>query len=204
MLTSRAGPAPRYSLRVNCRNRPRLAAFVRLLGGLDPDRDGILIFAEAGTSDPGFWVHADLVGAPSPGNECPDGARSLSVAVNRVRPPGALMGAVRAGAPLRGYEVVTLRAYRDGSGDWWLGQRSYNKKSGWSRTQPVLGPLSDAGFRLEFYAAEGGAATRPEDIARIEVMVVGRTGAAVGRPGQLRRRLVDTVVTQAALRNMWR
>lgn len=42
VLTSRAGSAPRYSLRVNCRNRPRLAAFVRLLGGLEPDYKRVL------------------------------------------------------------------------------------------------------------------------------------------------------------------
>ena len=42
VLFSRYGPAPRYSLRVNCRNRPRLAAFVRLLGGLEPDYRRVL------------------------------------------------------------------------------------------------------------------------------------------------------------------
>ena len=36
LLESRFASAPRYSLRTNCRNTPRIAEMIRLLGGLDP------------------------------------------------------------------------------------------------------------------------------------------------------------------------
>lgn len=38
----RGGRAPVYSLRVNCRNKPRVAALVRILSHLDPDYERIL------------------------------------------------------------------------------------------------------------------------------------------------------------------
>jgi len=40
-LTARVGEFTQYSLRLNCRNRPRVATFARLLGGLKPDYLGI-------------------------------------------------------------------------------------------------------------------------------------------------------------------
>lgn len=36
-LSAAAGYVPQFSLRINCRNSPRIAALVRLLGGLTPD-----------------------------------------------------------------------------------------------------------------------------------------------------------------------
>jgi len=42
LLNRRVGHVPICSLRVNCRNTPRIAGFTRLLGGLDPDYSRIL------------------------------------------------------------------------------------------------------------------------------------------------------------------
>ncbi|MFC1769704.1 NERD domain-containing protein [Nitrospirota bacterium] len=41
-LESRAGSIPKYSLRKNCRNTPRISSYARLLGGLEPDYSSIL------------------------------------------------------------------------------------------------------------------------------------------------------------------
>jgi RecA/RadA recombinase len=42
VLTQRSGPAPVYTLRVNCRNPPRVAAFVTLLGAVSPEYSRVL------------------------------------------------------------------------------------------------------------------------------------------------------------------
>jgi hypothetical protein len=42
LLSMRVGQAPIYSLRVNCRNTPRIASVARLLGGLNPDYQRVL------------------------------------------------------------------------------------------------------------------------------------------------------------------
>jgi superfamily I DNA/RNA helicase len=42
IINTRVGQVPMYSLRVNCRNTPRVASVARLLGGLDPDYSRIL------------------------------------------------------------------------------------------------------------------------------------------------------------------
>ena len=41
-LSRRVGQVSRYSLRVNCRNTPRIASVARLLGGLNPDYQRVL------------------------------------------------------------------------------------------------------------------------------------------------------------------
>jgi len=41
-LETRGGHAPKYSLRINCRNTPRIALFTYLLGGLDPSYSRVL------------------------------------------------------------------------------------------------------------------------------------------------------------------
>jgi DNA polymerase III delta prime subunit len=42
LLEARSGNFPLFSLRVNCRNAPRIASLVRLLGGLTPDYSRVL------------------------------------------------------------------------------------------------------------------------------------------------------------------
>jgi superfamily I DNA/RNA helicase len=42
LLKQRTGGAPSFSLRVNCRNSPRIASLVHLLGGLTPDYSRVL------------------------------------------------------------------------------------------------------------------------------------------------------------------
>jgi hypothetical protein len=166
------------------------------LRGLDAERDSVVVYAEADSSTAGddHWVHAGLA-AVAAGNDCPDGARSLTLTLAPVHPPGGL-AAVRAGAPLRGVELVRVSAYRDAQGDWWLGLRQFNKGSGWSAIQPVLGPLEPSGLRFDYLDADGGAAPEPQGIARVAISVVG----AGSRPLLLR----DTVSLAVTLRgNPW-
>lgn len=42
LLKARSGSYPVFSLRVNCRNSPRIASLVRMLGGLNPDYSRVL------------------------------------------------------------------------------------------------------------------------------------------------------------------
>lgn len=170
------------------------------LRALDPDRDGILIYAQGSAWDPGFWLHGNLASAPASGSDCPGGSPGISIALTGLRPPGGL-AAVRVGAPVRGYEIVMLRSYRDGRGDWWLGQRALSRSGGWSRTQPVLGPLAADGLELSYYTAQGALAQVPSEVTRIALRVVARSRDPIGLPGQPRAYLVDSVVAHAALRN---
>ncbi|MFQ6045149.1 MAG: prepilin-type N-terminal cleavage/methylation domain-containing protein [Gemmatimonadales bacterium] len=170
------------------------------LRALDADRDAVLIFAQQDAWDRGLWIHADVEREPVGGNDCPGGSPSISVSLTGVRPMGSLVR-VRAGAPVRGYETVTLRSYRDSRGDWWLGQRTLSKVSGWSRTQPVLGPLAARGLELGYYTAGGGRARAPGEVTRIALILVGQSRVRVGRPGETRSYLADTIVAHAALRN---
>jgi prepilin-type N-terminal cleavage/methylation domain-containing protein len=151
---------------------------------LDPEQDSVLVLAGATR-----WLHADVVSAIS-GNDCPGGGPSLRLTL---RPPLAGADSVVAGSPVRAFEVVEWRAYRDAAGDTWLGQRRHQKRLGWSTFQPVTGPLRQPGLAFSYHGADGAPAdpTGP-GVARITVTIVATS---------LDRRTVDSVVTHVALRN---
>ncbi len=165
----------------------------------DPARHWLLIFAEADpmTATDNHWVRADLADAAR-GSACPAQAPSITVSVVNVVPPGSLKD-VQRGAPLRSYELVELRGYRDGRGDWWLGVR---RRAGrrWSATQPVLGPLAAGGLRLSYWHSTGARASSATDVARIGITLIGRSNEPVRAPtGQ--RHLLDTLSIQIVLKN---
>jgi hypothetical protein len=93
--------------------------------------------------------------------------------------------------PIRIYEVVQLRAYRQG-GQTWLGARSV---SAGETIQPVLGPLATDGFRLEFFAADGTPAADPAAVRSVGVLLRGAgDGFSTG----------DSLSTRVHLRNAGR
>jgi superfamily I DNA/RNA helicase len=88
----RGAGAPLYSLRTNCRNTPRVAAFVRLLSHLDPDYSGI--------RRPDDGVEPELRFHAGPG----DAPRALIRALTELRAVG-----------YRGRDVAVLSARNSGS-----------------------------------------------------------------------------------------
>jgi hypothetical protein len=143
-------------------------------------------------------VHADVTGLAY-GSLCPGGQPSVTVTLGNVYPVGAL-GDVTAGTPVRGYEVLRVLTYQDARGDAWLGVQQFTKGSGWSSTQPLLGPLAGRGVQFTYLDSAGTSTTSEEDVARIEVLVPGMTREPVRSAGRLQR-VIDTLSTTVAVRN---
>lgn len=168
---------------------------------LEAGRDSVMIFAEADSSRRGdnFWIHANVGWPPVTGVACPGGAPSVTVQLDNVRPSGGL-GDVTAGAPVRNFEMVRISTYTDVQGDQWLGGSRYDKSSGWSDTEPLLGPLAASGLQLAYFDSTGAVTTNASNVALIELVVIGQTAQPVRATGGIRR-AVDTLVTSVALRN---
>ena len=58
-LSQRSGSAPRYSLRTNCRNTPRIATLVRLLAKLEPDYARVLRADDGVEPDLRFYANEE-------------------------------------------------------------------------------------------------------------------------------------------------
>ncbi|HEY8104640.1 MAG TPA: prepilin-type N-terminal cleavage/methylation domain-containing protein [Gemmatimonadales bacterium] len=122
---------------------------------------------------------------------------------------GTLLGAtghadsLTIGAPFRTYEVMVYRLYQSGSTHY-LGARSAS--AGEAALQPMLGPLTPNGFRLDYYDSTGTVpAARPADVRSIQVTLIGQsdqrvTGTGAGSPTVA----TDSVVTRVTLRNALR
>ena len=166
----------------------------------DPTRDSVVLFAEADptTRMDNFWVHAN-VSAVSYGSLCPGTQPSVTVTLSNVYPVGGL-GKATAGTPVRGYEMLQLLTYQDARGDAWLGVRQLLKATGWTTTQPLLGPLAGRGVRFTYLDTAGVVTTQPTSVARIGIMVPGMTLEPVRSAGRLQR-VIDSLSTTVAVRN---
>ncbi len=168
---------------------------------IDANRDSVFVFAEGtlSTRTDNYWVHTNVSSVDLTATTCPAGAASIVVNVNGVTPNHGLTD-VRSGSPVRSFEMVRIVAYADAFGDQWLGAETYTKASGWSNTQPLLGPLAASGLQLTYFDAMGNSTATPGNVARIGVMVIGETSTPVRTAGGLQP-AVDTLVTDIALRN---
>lgn len=157
------------------------------LRALDPSRDSVLLYKEGDPlrSDDDAWVSAGAVAAAA--DRCPGGSAGTRVTLR-----GADVSALGAGAPLRTFEILDYRLYRDAAGDWWLGVRGPDPP-GWAATSPIAGPLSArVGLGIRLLGADGLAA--PAGSARIvEVTVRGAPGPR-GAPA-------DTALARLPFRN---
>ena len=169
----------------------------------NPARDSVVIFAEANpvTRLDNYWIHANVM-AVSYGGLCPGGQPSVTVTLNGVSPSGGLADAT-AGAPVRGYEMLQALTYQDARGDAWLGVRQYVKGSGWTATQPLLGPLAGRGIEFTYLDTVGVTTNQESEVARVEVLVPGMTREPVRAAGRLQR-VIDTLGTTVAVRNNFR
>lgn len=146
--------------------------------GLDPETDSLMLHVVYGRS----WARVDLV-AVSGGSACPGETPSFRLEVSGDFP------ALNSGTPIRAFERTRLHLYR--SGDFWLGGNRRRKNGTWTRTQPIIGPLTSDGFRLEYFA--GALSTgEPGSVTGISVRL-----AALGP----RTGVSDTISTHVALRN---
>jgi prepilin-type N-terminal cleavage/methylation domain-containing protein len=107
------------------------------------------------------------------------------------------------GSPFRTYEVMVYRLYRSGS-SYYLGARSAS--AGEAALQPLLGPLTAGGFRLEYYDSTGTVpAVRPADVRSIQVTLIGQSDQRVAGTGAGSLAVTtDSVVTRVTLRNALR
>jgi len=175
------------------------------LRSIDASYDSLLIYADSNPmlSRDDHWYHADVTSSPAAANDCGGSSRRINFSINLGgRTSLVAQDDVIAGAPVRVFEVARMTSYVDVSGNTWLGMQRYNKNSGWTTLQPVVGPLQAGGLSLAYYDANGNVTADRTQVARVQVTVIGRTADKVmrltsGGAGYL----VDTLVTQVALRN---
>jgi prepilin-type N-terminal cleavage/methylation domain-containing protein len=161
--------------------------------------DSLLIFYEGdeGTRSDDSWVPAKMTGISS--QNCPDGSPGRQITMNPSFIAGQLnvAGAIPAGAPVRGFEVVTYGVYQAADGGWYLGQTRGGT------TQPLIGPLTGSnGVTFTYYDGNGAVTAVPTQVASIEIRLRGQTVSRVRdatSSGVAYR--TDSVVTRVAVRN---
>lgn len=165
----------------------------------DPDatRDSLYVFVDGDIDedDDDAWVQVAIT-AVDPNSAC-GGDAAIRLTVAPVAPAVAIP-AVPTNTPVRLYELTRLELYADG-GDWWLGAQSVVDAD----PQPILGPLTNDGFQLEYLDANGNDASGTLDaITSVRVTVRGLTDgmvrdngtAAMGYPE-------EALATRVLLRN---
>jgi hypothetical protein len=163
----------------------------------EPGRDSLLLFAE---NDPlleqdNAWLRA-LIVSRGGGRLCPAGAAGVRLGLAGVST--SELAGVERGAPVRGFQVTRLLLYQDREATSWLGLKEWAWGRGWSITQPVLGPLTATGLRLEYSDRGGGATANPGAVAMVAVTVEARSDRRLPRTGYL----TDSLATFVALRNL--
>jgi hypothetical protein len=166
---------------------------------IDPARDSALLFRDGDTlrAADDRWIRAGVAGVGAA--PCPDGSPGTRLSVTSAGGAAELEG-VRAGAPLRTFEMVRYRLYVDGSRTWWLGLQSYT--GGWSATTPLAGPLrARDGLRLGFADVDGAPTTVPAAVRRILLSIRGRSLRTIDDAGRRGGSFEDSVFTTVSLRN---
>jgi len=176
-------------------------------GARNPDaaRDRLYLFVDGDVNDDDddAWVQV-LVTAVVANSTC--GARpAIRLTVAPV-PPAAALPIVPAGTPVRLYEEMRLELWQDPSGAYWLGARSIS--GGDATPQPVLGPLTNNGFQLQYFNGAGNlipapvAAASLNAISSVRVTMQGLTDHAVRAGGTAALgHTVEGLATQVLLRN---
>jgi prepilin-type N-terminal cleavage/methylation domain-containing protein len=106
------------------------------------------------------------------------------------------------GSPFRVFEVLIYKLYQSG-GRWYLGARSAT--AGETAFQPMLGPLTPNGFRLDYFDANGVTTASPAQVRTIQVTLIGQSAQRVSGTGYGSQAMAaDSVVTRVTLRNALR
>jgi prepilin-type N-terminal cleavage/methylation domain-containing protein len=147
------------------------------------------------------WVQGTFASALTPAAVCPGGGgpgRTINVNFGTLGGRPNFNGAIPAGAPVRGFELVTYQLYRPaGDTSWYIGLQPAG-----ASMQPVIGPVLPNGLTFTYFNAAGAVTAVPAQVARIDITVLARTTQSVRTGGSSpNRTLVDTLVTSVALRN---
>jgi prepilin-type N-terminal cleavage/methylation domain-containing protein len=147
------------------------------------------------------WVQGTFALAATPAAVCPGGGgpgRTINVNFGALGGRPNFNGAIPAGAPVRGFELVTYQLYRPaGDTSWYIGLQPAG-----GAMQPVIGPVLPNGLTFTYFNEAGVVTAVPAQVARIDITVQARTSQQVRTSGSgLQRTLVDTLVTSVALRN---
>jgi hypothetical protein len=165
-----------------------------------PGRDSLLLFVEGNPAsmDDDRWLRLPVLSVSA--SSCA-GLPAIAVGTIDFTPllPGADLGAVEPGGPVRSFEVMRLKEYVS-TGHRWLGAESL---SGGDAVQPVLGPLSGNGVTMAYRGKDGAATLDPRAVRSIEVVLEEATQTAVARAWSAGARdfVSDTIRTLVYLRN---
>jgi hypothetical protein len=162
------------------------------------ETDSLLIFYEGdeGTRSDDSWIPARMTGISS--QNCPDGRPGRRITMNPSFIAGQNeAGAIQAGAPVRGFEVVTYGLYQAADGRWYLGQTRGGT------TQPLIGPLTGSnGVTFTYYDSSGAVTAVPTRVASIQIQLRGQTASPIRDPTTTDMAYrTDSIVTRVALRN---
>ena len=156
------------------------------------------------------WLHGS-VSAVTMGTACAEGAHDLnSPSTTLALAPNfgangvtaAALAGVGIGAPVRFFEVSKVTLYEDGSSEYWLGLQTYASSSAsWAPTQPLAGPLTSSGLSFTYYTMAGSTTSAVTCVARIGIVIRGRTAEAIRVNTGALARATDSLVTSVALRN---
>jgi prepilin-type N-terminal cleavage/methylation domain-containing protein len=158
----------------------------------DATRDDLYLFIDGDPDDDGddSWLQVDLTAVVD--SDC-GGAPAY-------RLTAAAFPAVPLNTPVRLFELMRLELYADVAGEWWLGAQSVS--GGEVAPQPMLGPLTDDGFALEYLGSDGNPTGNLTAIKSIRVTVRGLTDEAVRAGGSgAMGHPEEALVTQVLLRN---
>ncbi len=146
--------------------------------------DSVMVFGarDVTTMRDAEWLRAEVEAYDQRGI-CDDGSPGVRVTLGGI--PDGEFHRIQRGAPVRNFTHKWLRLYRDGQGLWWLGERRRVAVSGWSNTQPIVGPFAPDGVRFTYLGPSGNAAVAPSAVALIRVRLVGAPTRApvLGRLG---------------------
>lgn len=117
--------------------------------------------------------------------------------------------AVRKGAPIAFIRRVRYSLYKSSDNEWYLGYRRCGVSSGvCAAIQPVSGPYrgyassSSSGLSFRYFNAYGAEATVPSTaIARVDIVLRGKTSRAVSLTGDSRTAFRDSLVVSVSPRN---
>jgi len=170
------------------------------LRGIAPGRDSLLLYVERDpdTAADDAWVRLPIssVATTTCGSE-PAIAVNTPNFINSL--PDSQLDSVMVGGPVRTFEVMRLKSYASG-GQQWVGAASL---SGGDAVQPILGPITPAGFQLAYLTGDGTVTTVPAAVRVIRIQVIGLTERAVAQGGISGANVIlqDTLVTRVLLRN---
>jgi hypothetical protein len=94
---------------------------------------------------------------------------------------------------------MRLKSYASG-GRQWVGAASL---SGGDAVQPIFGPITPAGFLLEYFTGDGTATATLSEVRVIRIRLIGLTERAVAQGGNSGANVIlqDTLITRVLLRN---